>query len=109
MAGFLDVEIGDKVITNKDKIGQVIRITPTGQIVVSFGSVQGRYKRDGWSLGGDVWSKTKIRKATKEDFERIQEKKVLAACGVLFDKYRNQLTLEQALAIVEILKKEEEK
>ena len=96
--------VGDNVVTDKDTIGVVKRVTPTGRVVVSF--MNGRYEQtfrpDGWEVGNDsVYYKSRIEPLTEERYEEIYKKHMIQKCRRMFDKAK--LTPEQAKKIMEIL------
>ena len=104
MADISKCEVGDKVVTDRDHIGTIIRITPTGRIVVSFGNYEARYGKDGWELGkGSVFYKSRIVPLTAEKEKQLEEQAMVRKCISLFEKKEKQLTSDKAKKIIEIL------
>ena len=87
----LKLKIGDKVlITNglpeEDKIGTVVKITPTGRIKLDiYDSYQ--FDKYGRQMGSrDLWSRSwKLSIPTKEDYNRVHKNKII---GNIYSKIR---------------------
>ena len=96
-------EVGDEVVTNRGMIGKVIRVTPkTKRVVVDFGNYEDTYSHDGFSIGDDIWFRTRIMHMTPEIKSELEDKKAIALCKDVFKK--TVLSAEQARRILEILK-----
>lgn len=97
-------EVGQRVVNNRDQIGIIKRITPSGMIVVSYGKYETRYRKDGWATGNEsVYYKTFIRPLTEEKEKKIKEDRLIWNCIFYFDNNHNLLTAEKAKKILEIL------
>ena len=97
----LDLKVGDKVVVvgNWSKsIKTVERITPKGAIRVN-GTLYDEY---GYQKGGDIWQRTSIFKATKEDVRKIKENDFIRET-IREMKLVSNLTYEQAVEIRKIL------
>lgn len=110
MEDLSDLKAGDKVIQiyrnwygTNESVRTVEKITPSGLIKV--GGVL--YYKNGLRRGQYG---SEIKRYSKEEEDRINlealERKTKDACKNVFDKCRNNLTYEQAVAILKILKGE---
>ncbi len=105
-------EVGDKVlIDNKGNsfTGEVIRITPKGFIVVKpFNSkMTYTFRPDGYERTSDAWNQRQIRPLTQEDVDLIMVTKARRIAKANFERYWQVLSNQQAVEIIEILKKAE--
>lgn len=87
----LNLKIGDEVlITNglptEDKIGTVIKITPTGRIKLDI-YTDYQFDKYGRQMGSrDIWSRSKsIRVPDKEDYNRVHKNKII---GHIYSKIK---------------------
>lgn len=87
----LKLKIGDKVlITNglptEDKIGTVIKITPTGRIKLDI-YTDYQFDKYGRQMGNrDIWSRSKIiRIPDKEDYNRVHKNEII---GHIYSKIK---------------------
>jgi hypothetical protein len=96
-------EVGDEVVTKLGNVGRVIRITPKAKrVVVDFGNYEDTYSPDGFSIGDDIWFRTRIMHMTPEIKRELEDKKAIALCKDVFKK--TVLSAGQARLILEILK-----
>ena len=99
----LNVSVGDQVVTRRhNRIGNVIRITPTGRIVVRFDE---RYTKtfhvDGSEFGGDHFYPDGIEPMTETKKREIQGERTILRCK---DMFKNAIiSYEQAEQIIKIL------
>ena len=95
-------EVGDEVVTNRGRVGRVVRITPkTKRVVVDFGDYEERYYPDGSEITNDVWYRTYIRHMTAEIRKELEDKDTIYRCREIFKK--TNINAEQARKILEIL------
>lgn len=93
--------VDERVVTNHDCIGTVLRITPTGRVVVDFGTYKETYRPDGSSFSNDVWNHDYIHPLTPEREQKIREGRTIRYC---IRRFRDtQLSYKQAQAILMIL------
>lgn len=90
----LKLKIGDKVlITNglptEDKIGTVIKITPTGRIKLDI-YTDYQFDKYGRQMGNrDIWSRSKsIRIPDKEDYNRVHKNEII---GHIYSKLNRSI------------------
>ena len=95
-------EVGDEVVTQRGRVGKVVRITPkTKRVVVDFGNYENRFYQDGRQITDDVWFRTSIMHMTPEIRREIEDHKTIQHCKDVFEK--TCLTAEQARRILEVL------
>lgn len=106
----LKVKVGDKLLythssrgVKKEKIVEVIKVTPTGRIRINNDNSQ--YDKYGNKMGDhDIWAGySRLRKPTEEDYIRIKENNVIAKAKKVLQNIRlEDLTYEKALKIIEM-------
>ena len=100
--------INDEVVNKNDEIGRIIRVTPTGRLVVEFESgYRKSFRSDGNICNNDVWSYDRIYPLTDATRKRIDDDRTVRKCQ---SRLRTaKLTPEQARKILEILSDDAEK
>lgn len=105
----LKLKIGDKVlITNglptEDKIGTVIKITPTGRIKLDI-YTDYQFDRYGRQMGNrDIWSRSKsIRIPDKEDYNRVHKNEIVGHIYSKIDQLNTQNLYDTNISTLEIL------
>lgn len=105
----LNVKAGDEVVytpsqnNGNRQIKTVEKVTPTGRIKLVGSSKQ--FNKNGDEIGGDVWSRAWISKATEQEIQEIQEEKFIRECLCKIKKV-HELTYAQAIKIATILKRD---
>ena len=101
----LKFAVGDKVVTNGDSIGKVVRFTPSGKyVVVDFGTYSCKFRTsNGWEPGADVYSAAYIKPLTPEKEKEILDKEKVRACIRMFSSHEKTLSPEKAEKIMSIL------
>lgn len=112
MSEELNVKVGDFVLyqwgyvhNRVEKIVKVVKITPTGRIRIEGCDEQ--YDKYGRQMGNkDRWScGSHIRIPTDDDYKRIKENSAISKALLLISsKNKQNLSYEQAVKIIEILK-----
>lgn len=98
-------KLGDKVLMSvRDDayVGEVVRITPKGFIVVCVFGTNHRYtfKPDGRERTSEKWYPRRISPLTEEDVRLIEMKKLRQQALNAYQKIRNVLTKEQCETII---------
>lgn len=106
----LKVKVGDKLLythssrgVKREKIVEVIKVTPTGRIRINNDDSQ--YNKYGEKMGDhDIWTGyTCLRKPTEEDYIRIKENSIIAKAKIILQNIRlEDVTYEKALKIIEM-------
>ena len=103
-----ELKVGDKVfVGHRDyyEVSVVEKITPTGFIKVN----ENLYNENGYLRGGDVWTRTHlIRWSQEEEGKLRREKYIKAVLRKLTDLKDGDITYDQALLIMNILKNNNE-
>lgn len=105
----LNVKVGDKLLyqywnfrERYEKIVTVIRVTPTGRIRIDYCDSQ--FDKYGVKMG-DGYSFPCLSIPTEEDYKRIEENSIISkALFLMGEKNKKNLSYEQAIKIIEILK-----
>lgn len=111
----LKVKVGDKLLYThssrgviREKIVEVVKVTPTGRIRINDDDSQ--YDKYGDKMGDrDVGSGyTHLSKPTEEDYIRIKENNIIAKAKVILQNIRlKDITYEKALKIIEMFENKE--
>lgn len=106
--------VGDRVVVenaNTAFVGEVIRITPKGFVVVGIkGQKQTHtFNPEGRERTSDTWTRRMIRPLTEEDVRLAQLAKGRRTAKKYFERYWQQLSNEQSDRIIEVLKELEGK
>lgn len=75
-----NINVGDKVICYSsglggERIGIVVKKTPSGLVDVSFGNYRERFKKNGYELQGNSWDHDWLGYCTDEKEKQIEEAK----------------------------------
>lgn len=107
----MDVKVGDKVLLQsgfgynfREKIVEVIKVTPTGRIKVSGSASQ--FDKNGFAMGNtDRFRGTACIKILKEeDIKRVNDKNTKLKClSLIKDLTLDTITVEQSEGIIKIL------
>lgn len=110
----LNVKVGDSVLyqygysfNRVERIVKVTKVTPTGRIRIEGQDEQ--YDKYGNQMGKkDRWSSSShISLATEDDIKRIKENHTISnALSLMEKKNKENLSYEQAVKIIEILKED---
>lgn len=106
----LKVKVGDKLLythysrgVKREKIVEVIKVTPTGRIRINNDDSQ--YDKYGEKMGDhSIWTgHSYLRKLTEEDYIRIKKNNVIAKAKIVLQNIRlEDITYEKALKIIEM-------
>ena len=95
-------EVGDEVVTQRGRIGKVVRIIPKAKrVVVDFGNYEDRFYPDGYQITDDIWYRTRIMHMTPEIRQELEDRETIERCKDVFRKTR--LNAKQARRILKIL------
>ena len=106
---FKSLKAGDKVIINSsfydDRVETIDRITNT-QIVIG----NSKFKRtNGWQIGDNIWSKTRLSIGTPEKIAEIEHKQRMNAIRSYVTKHLNEFNDAQLEAMYRAIKDNENK
>lgn len=114
MDELLDVKVGDDVLWQKyaygsvmSRIAKVTKVTPTGRIRID--GFSGQFDKFGKQMGVSGYShRSYIRKATKEDFNKIDQNRTIQKALRIMRKFNSEnLSYEIAKKIIELAETEE--
>ena len=110
MATFDNIKVGDKVLYYPNwgfgEIATVTRVTPAGNFATEeTGKIL--WDKNGNARGTGVWNRSCVRPYSEEEYERIVEEKIITKAINMMREYdMSDLTVDQAKAIIDILKNE---
>ena len=104
-----NLKAGDTVIIEGSygvvSVEKVLKITPTGKIVVGDETKKETFSRGGWG-GGDIWHRRNIVEATPERMEAIRRGNIIHKITTRATKsHLGTLPTETLLAILELVGK----
>ena len=98
----MNVNVGDEVVTTRDRVGKVIRITPTGRIVVRFSNgYEHTFRADGVGFDNDLWHNEIIVPLTAKKKRELYERSVIIKCRKEFNEA--SIDFDKAQRILKIL------
>ena len=110
MATFDNIKVGDQVIYTSawgnDVVATVTRVTPAGNFATdkTYKTLWNKYGRP---YGGDRWGTSRIIEYSEEYVKAITESKIITkAVDMMHKCSKSDLTVDQAKAIIDILKNE---
>lgn len=107
-------KLGDAVVIttsgcgyNTERLGKVIKVTPTGQMVVSSEGKEYRFNKHGRLMGeSGGWTWTNLKDATTERLARIEYRKLYDKIKAVFEtenKCLAKLTLDNLRTIANVI------
>lgn len=110
MTTFDNIKVGDKVIYysgwGNDNIATVTKVTPAGNFATDK-TGKTLWDKYGHARGGSRWDTSIIIEYSEERAKKVTESRIIAkAIGMMRKCDKSNLTVEQAKAIIDILKDE---
>lgn len=108
----VDYKVGDKVLVDNNGalfVGEVIRITPKGFVVIRSFANKGTYTfySNGFERTSNTWHRMSMRHLTQDDVNLMSLTKARRHAKANFDRCWTVLSKTQVDEIIEVLKKAE--
>ncbi len=103
-------DAGETVVVSchlqRDKLGIITKITPSGIINVESGEFNIKFNSDGWQRGGGGyggWSKCRLKKSSIEKIEEIKKEDFAEKIKRFLNKREQNQILEIELGVYEMM------